>query len=122
MSDPSLDVVSFESRMMGRDVSVESSLAHQPDGIQCAAVAAGIKSEGVLDFTVVKLTEPGAAAAVFTRSLCPSYAVQYDREALADGRAPVLSVLSKNDNLFTPNGAQHPQTMRPVIAEEPGRG
>ncbi len=120
MSDPSLDVVSFESRMMGRDVSVESSLAHQPDGIQCAAVAAGIKSEGVLDFTVVKLTEPGAAAAVFTRSLCPSYAVQYDREVLADGRAQVLSVLSKNANVFTPNGAEDTQTMARWIAEELG--
>ncbi|HEV3190505.1 MAG TPA: bifunctional glutamate N-acetyltransferase/amino-acid acetyltransferase ArgJ [Polyangiaceae bacterium] len=119
-SDPSLDVVSFESRAMGRDVSVEGSLAHQPDGIQCAAVAAGIKSEGVLDFTVVKLPEPGAGAAVFTTSLCPSYAVQYDREVLADGQAQVLAVLSKNANVFTPRGAEDVRTMAHWVAEELG--
>jgi glutamate N-acetyltransferase/amino-acid N-acetyltransferase len=119
-SDPSLDVVSFESRTLGRDVIVENSLAHQPDGIESAAVAAGIKSEGVLDFTVVKLPEPGAAAAVFTTSLCPSYAVQYDREVLADGRAQVLSVLSKNANVFAPHGAEDTRTMAHWIAEELG--
>ena len=83
-------------------MNVEASLAHQPDGIRCAAVAAGIKYEGVLDFTVVKLDAPGSAAAVFTKSLCPSYAVLYGREALADGRAQVLAVISKNANVFTP--------------------
>jgi len=119
-SDPSLDVVSFASRALGCDVSVEGSLAHQPEGIECAAVAAGIKSEGVLDFTVVKLPEPGAAAAVFTTSLCPSYAVQYDREVLADGRAQALAVLSKNANVFTPRGAEDTRTMARWVAEELG--
>jgi glutamate N-acetyltransferase / amino-acid N-acetyltransferase len=119
-SDPSLDVVSFESRGLGCDVSIEGTLAHQPDGIECAAVAAGIKSEGVLDFTVVKLPEPGAAAAVFTTSLCPSYAVQYDREVLADGRAQALAVLSKNANVFTPRGAEDTRTMARWVADELG--
>src|SRR5260370_21761469 len=104
--------------MVGRDVSVESSLAHQRDGIQCAAVAAGIKSEGVLDFTVVKLTEPGAAAAVFTRRLCPSYAVHHDREVLADRPAHVLSGLSKKPHVVTPTEGQCTQKRARWIAKE----
>jgi glutamate N-acetyltransferase/amino-acid N-acetyltransferase len=119
-SDPSDDIVSLRSRTLGRDVSVEGSLAHQPDGIQCAAVAAGIKYEGVLDFTVVKLDAPGAAAAVFTKSLCPSYAVMYGREALANGRAQVLAVLSKNANVFTPHGDEDTRTMARWLSEELG--
>jgi glutamate N-acetyltransferase / amino-acid N-acetyltransferase len=119
-ADPSDDVVSFESRSLGRDVAVEGSLAHQPAGIRCAAVSAGIKYEGVLDFTVVKLDVPGSAAAVFTRSLCPSYAVTYGREVLADGRAQVLSVISKNANVFTPHGDADTRTMAGWLSEELG--
>ena len=117
-ADPSDDVVSFRSKAEGRDVTVEASLAHQPEGIRCAAVAAGIKYEGVLDFTVVKLDAPGSAAAVFTKSLCPSYAVLYGREALADGRAQVLAVVSKNANVFTPQGEADTRAMAEALSEE----
>ena len=117
-ADPSDDVVSFRSASEGRVVTVEASLAHQPEGIRCAAVAAGIKYEGVLDFTVVKLDAPGAAAAVFTKSLCPSYAVLYGREALADGRAQVLAVISKNANVFTPNGEADTRAMAGWLSKE----
>jgi glutamate N-acetyltransferase/amino-acid N-acetyltransferase len=119
-ADPTDDVVSFHSKSLGREVRVEPSLAHQPDGIRCAAVAAGIKYEGVLDFTVVKLDAPGSAAAVFTRSLCPSYAVLHGREALADGRAQVLAVVSKNANVFTPNGEADTTAMAKWLSEELG--
>ncbi len=118
--DPSDDVVSFGSKSEGRRVRVEGSLAHQPDGIRCGAVAAGIKYEGVLDFTVVKLDAPGSAAAVFTRSLCPSYAVLYGREALADGRAQVLAVISKNANVFTPHGEADTRAMAEWLSQELG--
>jgi glutamate N-acetyltransferase/amino-acid N-acetyltransferase len=86
----------------------------------CAAVAAGIKHADVLDFTVVKLDQPGSAAAVFTRSLCPSYAVTFDKECLADGRAQVLAVVSKNANVFTPHGAEDTRTMARWLSEELG--
>ncbi|HTB77561.1 MAG TPA: bifunctional ornithine acetyltransferase/N-acetylglutamate synthase, partial [Polyangiaceae bacterium] len=119
-ADPTDDVVSFHSKSLGREVRVEPSLAHQPDGIRCAAVAAGIKYEGVLDFTVVKLDAPGSAAAVFTRSLCPSYAVLHGREALADGRAQVLAVISKNANVFTPHGEADTVAMTQWLSEELG--
>ncbi len=72
----------------------------------------------MLDFTVVKLDAPGAAAAVFTKSLCPSYAVLYGREALADGRAQVLAVISKNANVFTPNGEADTRAMAGWLSKE----
>jgi glutamate N-acetyltransferase/amino-acid N-acetyltransferase len=118
--DPSEDAVTFPSKSLGREVRVDGSLIHQPDGIRATAVAAGIKYEGVLDFTVVKLDEPGAAAGVFTRSLCPSYAVLYGREALADGRAQVLAVISKNANVFTPRGEADTREMAGWLAAELG--
>ena len=119
-ADPSEDVVSMHSRSLQREVRVEGSLVHQPDGIRCAAVAAGIKYEGVLDFTVIKLDAPGTAAAVFTKSLCPSYAVVYGREALANGRAQVLTVLSKNANVFTPHGEADTRAMAGWLSKELG--
>src|ERR1700755_1910296 len=112
------DVISFASKSLGRDVNVEPTLVHQPDGIRCAAVSAGIKYEGVLDFTVVKLDAPGSAAAVYTRSLCPSYAVQYGREILKDGKAQALAVISKNANVFTPHGDAAPGRRVVWLAEE----
>jgi glutamate N-acetyltransferase/amino-acid N-acetyltransferase len=117
---PGRDLISFESRVAGRQVHVEGSLAHQPEGIRCAAMAAGVKHEGVLDFTVVVLDRPGAAAGLFTRSLCPSYAVELDKENLADGRAQVLAVVSKNANVFTPRGAQDVRTLARWLSEELG--
>ena len=117
-ANPADDVLSFHSSSERREVRVEASLAHQPSGIRCGAVAAGIKYEGVLDFTVVKLDAPGSAAAVFTRSLCPSYAVLHGREALADGRAQVLAVVSKNANVFTPHGEADTAAMAEWLSQE----
>jgi glutamate N-acetyltransferase/amino-acid N-acetyltransferase len=118
--DPSQDIVSFESRSLRREVSIEPTLAHQPVGISCAAVAAGIKHEGILDFTVVKLDRPGAAAGVFTTSLCPSDAVELDRDVLADGRAQALAVVSKNANVYTPNGLRDVRLLANSLAREIG--
>jgi glutamate N-acetyltransferase / amino-acid N-acetyltransferase len=117
-SDPSEDVLSFQSRGTGAEVRVDASLAHQPDGISCAAVAAGVKRDGVLDFTVVKLQRPGPAAAVFTKSLCPAPAVVFDKRTLADGRAQLLAVVSKNANVFTPNGDEDLRALARSLASE----
>ena len=119
-NEPADDIISFDSRTLGREVRVEPSLVHQPGGLRCATVAAGIKYEGVLDFSVVKLDAPGSAAAVFTKSLCPSYAVLAGREVLADGRAQVLAVISKNANVFTPAGAEDTRTIAGWLSEELG--
>jgi glutamate N-acetyltransferase/amino-acid N-acetyltransferase len=118
--DPSNDIVSFHSRTLGRDVAVEPTLAHQPAGIRAGAVAAGIKYPDVLDFTVVKLDRVGSAAGVFTNNLCPGYAIPYDRHVLSDGKAQALVVVSKNANVFTPNGADDTLAMAGWLAEELG--
>ncbi len=117
-ADPTDDRVSFHSRVENREVVVSGSLEHQPRGLSALAVAAGVKHPGILDFTVVRLDRPGAAAAVFTRSLCPSYAVQWDKVAVADGRAQLLAVVSKNANVFTPTGEADTRTMAHWLAEE----
>ena len=119
-NDPSDDVVSFQSRTLGREVKVEPTLVHQPAGLRTAAISAGIKVAGVLDFSVVKLDAPGSVAAVFTKSLCPSYAVLAGRAVVAGGRAQVLAVISKNANVFTPDGEQDTRTISGWLAEELG--
>lgn len=117
-SDPSEDVVSFESRVLQRVVAIEPTLIHQPVGVSCAAISAGIKHDGVPDFTVVKLDRPGAAGGVFTTSLCPSDAVELDREVLSDGRAQALAVISKNANVYTPNGREDLLSLAKSLSEE----
>lgn len=117
-SDPSDDVVSFRSRLLGRDVAIERSLAHQPEGIRAVALSTGIKYADVLDFAVVRLDEPGAAAGVFTKNMCPGSAVPFDREVLADGRAQALAVVSKNANVFTPSGDADTREMARLLAEQ----
>jgi glutamate N-acetyltransferase/amino-acid N-acetyltransferase len=117
-NDPSLDVISFESRTLHREVPIEPTLTHQPEGVSCAAVSAGIKHEGVLDFTVIKLDRPGSAGGVFTTSLCPSDAVELDREVLSDGRAQALAVVSKNANVYTPNGREDLRSLARSLAKE----
>jgi glutamate N-acetyltransferase/amino-acid N-acetyltransferase len=119
-TDPSGDTLSFHSRVLGRDVAIEPTLAHQPEGIGAAAVAAGIKYSDVLDFTVVKLDAPGAAAGLFTTNLCPGHPIPYDREILADGRAQALVVVSKNANVFTPRGDEDTRAMARALAQELG--
>lgn len=119
-NEPSKDIISFQSRSTGREIRVEPSLAHQPDGISCVAIAAGVKHEGVLDLAVVKLERPGPAAAVFTKSLCPAHAVVFDKKNLADGRAQLLVVVSKNANVFTPHDEQDTRTLARQLGSEFG--
>jgi glutamate N-acetyltransferase/amino-acid N-acetyltransferase len=121
-SEPSNDVVSFRSRTLRREVSLEASLTHHPSGLRSVAMAAGVKQDGVLDCTVVKLERVGPAAAVFTKSLCPSPAVIHSKRALADGRAQLLAVVSKNANVFTPEGDADTRTLVRWLASEFGVG
>ena len=116
--DPSDDVVSFQSRTTGREIRIEPSLAHQPEGLSSVAVASGIKHEGVLDLSVVKLSRRAAAAAVFTKSRCPAHAIVFDRRTLADGHAQLLAVVSKNANVFTPHGDADVRTLARWLASE----
>ena len=71
------------------------------DGVRIATAEAGIKYKGRTDLMVM-MFEPGTTAAgVFTRSKCPSAAVDFCRENLSGGTARILVVNSGNANAFT---------------------
>jgi len=117
-SNPSDDVVSFASRTLGRDVALEPTLLYQPAHVLAVATSAGIKHDGVLDFTVVRLERRAAAAGIFTKSRCPGAAVAYDRGVLADGHAQLLAVVSKNANVFSPTSEADTQRLAQWLGAE----
>ncbi|MCE4225615.1 bifunctional glutamate N-acetyltransferase/amino-acid acetyltransferase ArgJ [Methylobacterium sp. C25] len=72
-------------------------------GVRLATAQAGIRYKGRTDVLWVSLDEGTTVAGVFTRSRCPSAAVDWCREALAagSGTARALVVNSGNANAFT---------------------
>jgi len=114
------DLFAFESVAgLGR-IELENALAHQPPGIESVAVSLGVGPSGVPDFSVVRLPEPGPAAAIFTRNRCPGDAVVSGRENVANGRLQLCAVVSKNANVFTPDGAKHVDEIIAALASEFG--
>jgi glutamate N-acetyltransferase/amino-acid N-acetyltransferase len=71
------------------------------DGVRIATAQAGIKYKGRTDLLVMTFDEGTRAAGVFTRSRCPSAAVEWCRDQLPKGRARILVVNSGNANAFT---------------------
>ena len=80
---------------------------HQPElppiaGVRLAPAQAGIRYRGRTDVLLVLLDPGTRAAGVFTRSKCPSAAVDWCRETLGGGQsARALVVNSGNANAFT---------------------
>ena len=71
------------------------------DGVRLATAAAGIRYPGRTD-VLFALFDPGTTVSgVFTRSKCPSAAVDWCRERVRSGRASALVVNSGNANAFT---------------------
>ena len=72
-------------------------------GVQLATAAAGIRYGGRTDVLLALLAPETTVAGVFTRSKCPSAAVDWCRERLRAGRgnASALVVNSGNANAFT---------------------
>ncbi|MFV0260235.1 MAG: bifunctional glutamate N-acetyltransferase/amino-acid acetyltransferase ArgJ [Acidimicrobiales bacterium] len=70
-------------------------------GIAIGTHAAGLRYQGRDDVLVVALGEATTAAGVFTRSKCPSAAVDWCRRVLPAGRARALVVNAGNANAFT---------------------
>ena len=71
------------------------------DGLRIATAQAGIKYKGRTDLMLM-LFDPGTSVAgVFTRSKCPSAAVDFCRANLGGGVARALVVNSGNANAFT---------------------
>ncbi len=109
---------SFRSTVEGKDLELAHDLRHQPSGVQALATSLGIKHPGVLDFTLVKLSQPGACAGVYTKNRCTSPAVKHDREVTGRGRAQALVVVSKNANVFAPNAEADVATLAKDVADE----
>lgn len=70
-------------------------------GIKLATAAAGIRYKDRTDVLLVLLDKGTAVAGVFTKSKCPSAAVDWCRDKLKGGEARALVVNSGNANAFT---------------------
>jgi glutamate N-acetyltransferase/amino-acid N-acetyltransferase len=72
-------------------------------GVRLTGAAVGLKKNGSRDLMLAILDPGTTIAGAVTRSLCPSSAVEWCREALKGGKARVLVVNSGNANAFTGN-------------------
>jgi glutamate N-acetyltransferase/amino-acid N-acetyltransferase len=70
-------------------------------GISFATAAAGIRYQGRTDVLLALFAKGTTVAGVFTRSRCPSAAVDWCKAALKGGKARALLVNSGNANAFT---------------------
>jgi glutamate N-acetyltransferase/amino-acid N-acetyltransferase len=71
------------------------------EGVRFATAEAGIRYKGRRDVFLAIMPEGTTAAGVFTRSRCPSAAVDWCRRVLPSGRGRALVVNSGNANAFT---------------------
>jgi glutamate N-acetyltransferase/amino-acid N-acetyltransferase len=70
-------------------------------GVRMATAAAGIRYKGRTDVLLALLDKGTTVAGVFTKSKCPSAAVDWCRDKIKGGKARVLVVNSGNANAFT---------------------
>ncbi|WP_029058603.1 bifunctional glutamate N-acetyltransferase/amino-acid acetyltransferase ArgJ [Stappia stellulata] len=90
-------------------------------GIRLATTSAGIKYVGRTDVLLMLFDAGAEVAGVFTRSRCPSAAVDWCRENLAGGKARALLVNSGNANAFTgKKGAETTRLSAQFAAEAAG--
>ena len=87
-------------------------------GVRLATAAAGIRYPGRTD-VLIALFDPGTAVAgVFTRSKCPSAAVDWCRDRIKNGIASALVVNSGNANAFTGKSGRTATKLTAEIAAE----
>jgi glutamate N-acetyltransferase/amino-acid N-acetyltransferase len=70
-------------------------------GVRMATAAAGIRYNGRTDVLLALFEKGTAVAGVFTKSKCPSAAVDWCRDKIEAGKARALVVNSGNANAFT---------------------
>src|SRR5216683_1999775 len=70
-------------------------------GVRMATAAAGIRYKGRTDVLLALFDKGTTVAGVFTKSQCPSAAVDWCRDKIKAGKARVLVVNSGNANAFT---------------------
>jgi glutamate N-acetyltransferase / amino-acid N-acetyltransferase len=90
-------------------------------GVRMATAAAGIRYPGRTD-VLLALFDPGTTVAgVFTRSKCPSAAVDWCREHINGGAASALVVNSGNANAFTGKSGRAATKLTAEIAAKAAR-
>src|SRR6185436_2770599 len=76
-----------------------------PRGFRLAAMAAGIKKEG-LDLALIHSDRPATAAAIFTRNAFPAAPVVVSRDHLEKSGHVARAVIVNSGNANASNGAQ----------------
>jgi glutamate N-acetyltransferase/amino-acid N-acetyltransferase len=94
---------------------------HVPDmpriaGVRLATAAAGIRYKNRTDVLLALFDKGTTVAGVFTRSKCPSAAVDWCRAKLKGGEARALVVNSGNANAFTGKTGKQAATLTASIA------
>ena len=91
------------------------------DGVEIAAVAAGIKPGKQNDLFLAALSPGSAVAGLFTQSLTSSAAVEWSREVVEAGKTRAIIVNSGNANAFTGTaGVETVKGMAAVAARQVG--
>ncbi len=85
-------------------------------GVRLATAAAGIRYKGRTDVLLALLDKGTTVAGVFTKSKCPSAAVDWCRAKLKGGQARALVVNSGNANAFTGRTGKQATTLTAAIA------
>ncbi len=86
------------------------------DGVRLATAAAGIRYKNRTDVLLALFDKGTTVAGVFTKSKCPSAAVDWCRSKLKGGEARVLVVNSGNANAFTGKTGKQATTLTAAIA------
>lgn len=87
-------------------------------GVRLATAAAGIRYKNRTDVLLALFDKGTAVAGVFTKSKCPSAAVDWCRATLKGGEARALVVNSGNANAFTGKTGKQATTLTAAIAAE----
>jgi glutamate N-acetyltransferase/amino-acid N-acetyltransferase len=85
-------------------------------GVRLATAAAGIRYKDRTDVLMVLFNKGTSVAGVFTKSKCPSAAVDWCRDKLKGGQARALVVNSGNANAFTGKTGKQATTLTAAIA------
>jgi glutamate N-acetyltransferase/amino-acid N-acetyltransferase len=86
------------------------------DGVRLATAAAGIRYKNRTDVLLALFDKGTTVAGVFTKSKCPSAAVDWCRAKLKGGEARALVVNSGNANAFTGKTGKQATTLTASIA------
>ncbi|EGP09727.1 glutamate N-acetyltransferase/ N-acetylglutamate synthase [Bradyrhizobiaceae bacterium SG-6C] len=85
-------------------------------GVRLATAAAGIRYKNRTDVLLALFDKGTTVAGVFTKSKCPSAAVDWCRDRLKGGEARALVVNSGNANAFTGKTGKQATTLTAAIA------